>query len=179
MERSAKIDKEYLPLTIFAKRCILDGSQSSKYAVAFADKNLMKIVIHIPVYGNEQTILPCILLFFIELNLIWRQNTPCIIFKFLDAASSFELFSTTQVLNLKTRPTRWEIYQKLKLMVRIQDILFREVYSEPSQTSKMELFAKRVNDWKLLTFFVKNSVLDVWQGSEYTSSVCSSMFFSS
>ena len=41
-------------------------------------------------------------------------------------------------------------------------------YSEPCQTSKMELFAKIVNG-KLLTPFAKGFILDVWQGSEYAS----------
>ena len=31
----------------------------------------------------------------------------------------------------------------------------------------MELFAKMVNGWKLLTVFSKNYFLDVWLGSEY------------
>ena len=34
-----------------------------------------------------------------------------------------------------------------------------KLYSEPSQTSKMELFAKLVNGF---------SILDVWHGSKYT-----------
>ena len=38
-------------------------------------------------------------------------------------------------------------------------------YSEPYQTSKMELFAKIVNDFQPLTIFAKSSVVDVWQGS--------------
>ena len=33
----------------------------------------------------------------------------------------------------------------------------------------MKCFAKIVNGWKLLTFLVKGSILDVWQGSEYAS----------
>ena len=38
------------------------------------------------------------------------------------------------------------------------------MHSEPSQTSKMELFAKIVNGLKPLTVFVKSSILDVWIG---------------
>ena len=38
------------------------------------------------------------------------------------------------------------------------------VYSEPCQTTEMELFANIVND---LTIFTKSSILDFWQGSEY------------
>ena len=43
-----------------------------------------------------------------------------------------------------------------------------EVYSEPCKTSKMGLFAKTINGFQLLTIFVKNSILDVWLGSEYS-----------
>ena len=42
-----------------------------------------------------------------------------------------------------------------------------EAYTEPCQTSRIELFAKRVNGLKPLTIFAKSSILDVWQGSEY------------
>ena len=42
------------------------------------------------------------------------------------------------------------------------------MYSEPCQTSKMELFAKIVKR-HLATIFAKSSVLDVWHGSEYAS----------
>ena len=44
-----------------------------------------------------------------------------------------------------------------------------EPYLEPSHTSKMERFAKKVNSWKPLTIFAKRFVWDVWLGSEYTS----------
>ena len=33
-----------------------------------------------------------------------------------------------------------------------------------------------VNSKKLLTFFIKQSILDVWQGSEYASIICYPMF---
>ena len=42
-----------------------------------------------------------------------------------------------------------------------------EAYSEPCQTSKMELFAKIVNGQKPFTIFVKHFIWGVWQGSEY------------
>ena len=44
-----------------------------------------------------------------------------------------------------------------------------EVYSEPSQTSKMEIFAKIVNSQKSWTIFTESSILDVQLGSEYVS----------
>ena len=42
-------------------------------------------------------------------------------------------------------------------------------YSEPSQTSKMESFAKTVNCLQPLTIFARHSILDFWQGSVYVS----------
>ena len=42
-----------------------------------------------------------------------------------------------------------------------------EDHSQPSQTSKMELLAKIVNSWNLLTISAKTYILDVWLGSEY------------
>ena len=44
-----------------------------------------------------------------------------------------------------------------------------QAYSEPFQKSKMGHFVKIVNNWKLLTFFRKRFILDVWPGSEYAS----------
>ena len=35
--------------------------------------------------------------------------------------------------------------------------------------SKMEVFSKIVNGWKLLIIFAKSSFLDDWQGFEYAS----------
>ena len=46
---------------------------------------------------------------------------------------------------------------------------FTEAHSEPSQTYKMERFAKIVNGFQPLPIFAKPSILEVWQGSEYTS----------
>ena len=45
----------------------------------------------------------------------------------------------------------------------------KEALSEPSQTSKMEHFAKLVNYRKPLTIFAKGSILDFWLGSKYAS----------
>ena len=38
---------------------------------------------------------------------------------------------------------------------------------EPSQTSKMELFAEIVNDYQPLIVLVKSSILDLLLGSDY------------
>ena len=39
----------------------------------------------------------------------------------------------------------------------------------------MENFVKTVNGYKPFTLFVKHSILDIWQGSEYKSVICYSM----
>ena len=44
--------------------------------------------------------------------------------------------------------------------------------SEPCHTSKMELFAKIVNDIQPFTIFAKSTTSDVLQGSEYASDGC-------
>ena len=58
----------------------------------------------------------------------------------------------------------------LKLLYFIYIVmLISETYSEPCETSKVEFFAKIVNGLESLTIFVKNSILGIWQGSEYGS----------
>ena len=47
-------------------------------------------------------------------------------------------------------------------------VYWAEAYSNYCQTSKMEPFAKVVMNWKLF-FFLENSILEVWPGSEYIS----------
>ena len=44
-----------------------------------------------------------------------------------------------------------------------------EAYSEPCQTSKMEVFEKITNGFSFLVIFAKSSILDVWQDSEFAS----------
>ena len=44
-----------------------------------------------------------------------------------------------------------------------------QAYSEPCQTPKMETFVKIVDSLKPLIAFAINSILDVWQDSEYAS----------
>ena len=48
---------------------------------------------------------------------------------------------------------------------------YKGVYSEPSETSKMENIAKIVNRFKPLTYFALASSLNVQIGSEYVSDV--------
>ena len=47
--------------------------------------------------------------------------------------------------------------------------MISQAYSELSQTSKMEHFAKTFNGWKPVTNFAKSSTLHVWQASECAS----------
>ena len=54
----------------------------------------------------------------------------------------------------------------------VSSLHLAEAYSEPSQTSKMELCVKLVNSLQPLTLFLKNSILDVWLGCEYASIRC-------
>ena len=49
---------------------------------------------------------------------------------------------------------------------KVNSFLKEVLYSEPCQTSKMELFLKIINGRKPLTIFAKSSILDVWLGSE-------------
>ena len=54
-------------------------------------------------------------------------------------------------------------------MIWVFFLLIRtHVCPEPCQTSKRGNFAKIVNDWKSSIIVAKLSILDVWQGSEYT-----------
>ena len=50
-------------------------------------------------------------------------------------------------------------------------LLSAEVYSESSQTSKMESFAKIIDFFHPLTIFAKSYILDMWLGSECASTV--------
>ena len=46
-----------------------------------------------------------------------------------------------------------------------------ETYSETCQTSKKGLFCENSQQLKIVSYFAKKSILDVWLGSEYTSVV--------
>ena len=67
--------------------------------------------------------------------------------------------------------TRWLLKLKMwnsqKLLLKLLVALL-----QPSQTSKMEHFLKIVSGIKLLTIFIKRSILDVSVGSKYTSVFC-------
>ena len=64
-----------------------------------------------------------------------------------------------QISEKRTFLTRMPYYRR-----NVQNL---DAHSEPSETSRMEVFAKMVSNWMLLTIFIKSSMLDVWLGSEY------------
>ena len=64
------------------------------------------------------------------------------------------VFRNTTVIKTAIRSSIWKFRFKA-------DILRAEVHLKPSQTSKIELFAKIVNGFLPLTFIAKSSILDV------------------
>ena len=60
----------------------------------------------------------------------------------------------------------------------IMVIISTEAYLELSQTSRMEFFAKMINDWKPLTILSKSYILDIGLRSEYASETAISKFLS-
>ena len=70
--------------------------------------------------------------------------------------------------------SRFGIYQPSHISFlepRQSNLRNPDTYSEPCQTSKIKFFVKIVNG-----FFVKGFILDVWQGFEYASLICYSLF---
>ena len=59
-------------------------------------------------------------------------------------------------------------HEKKQLILQETETWLTGAYSEPCQTSNMEVFAEIGNSFQLLTIFSKSSILDVSQGSEYT-----------
>ena len=55
-------------------------------------------------------------------------------------------------------------------MLQLQLLLLRrDIFREPCQMPKMELFAKIVNGWKTVPIFANSPILNVWKGFEYNS----------
>ena len=84
---------------------------------------------------------------------VWHYNKG----KFFVSSEYYNLFGIYQ-------PSRVSL-----LKPRQKNLSDPEAYPEPCQASKMDCFVKIVNGLNLLTFFVRHSTLDVWQGSKYTS----------
>ena len=69
---------------------------------------------------------------------------------------------------------------KSKTGPRVSRIISKNIansdpYSEPTQKSKIKLFAKTINAWKPLFISIKSFILDVWLGSEYVSVISSKL----
>ena len=88
--------------------------------------------------------------------------TPCI------AATVTTMDSYLEEKNLKISDA-YQLSSHLSdlFTIRICDVRYPEAYSELCKLCKMEVFAKIVNGFQLITIFAKSSFLDVWQGSEY------------
>ena len=65
----------------------------------------------------------------------------------------------------------FDIQTDLKMKLSLTLGANSEAYSGPCQTSKMEVFAQILNGFYFLTIFLKSSILDVWQDSQFASKV--------
>ena len=59
--------------------------------------------------------------------------------------------------------------QQITRQIIVTETGIREAHSEPCQGTKMERFAKIVDDFQMLTIVAKRSILDVSQGFDYAS----------
>ena len=75
-----------------------------------------------------------------------------------------KIFRKTHIL------TSWYVHVRVRIR-GLEILVFRKIlrtylmddpYSESCQTFKKELLAKIVDDFYLLTIFIKNSTLDIW-----------------
>ena len=108
---------------------------------------------------------PCLCQLFVYLNVV----IPCM-YDFKSGESS--KFVMNIIINLA-----YIKYSHVFLLEPWQNNLGNpETSAEPCQAAKMDGLAKIVNNWKLLTFIVKHSTFDVWQSSEYVSTICYSLF---
>ena len=56
-----------------------------------------------------------------------------------------------------------------------KNIANSDPYSEPTQKSKIKLFANTINGWKPLFISIKSFILDAWLGSEHVSVISSKL----
>ena len=107
--------------------------------------------------------------------------TPFQIFRSL-FWGSYKIFKATFLENTSWQPSLYIIW--FGVSPKQKYYFESETYLKPSQTSKMkllakvvrdafrrvmELLAKIISDWKLLTFSAKSSILDILMGPENTS----------
>ena len=83
------------------------------------------------------------------------------------------MHSNIQTENVQLANVFWTFRYKMIFCIfefcLIRIIRTAEVYSKPTQTSTMELLAKLVLGFQLLTIFIKSSTLDIPLGIEYAS----------
>ena len=77
--------------------------------------------------------------------------------------------------NLKWWNYNW-VFREITKSFTFKYFQKTELYLEPIQTSKMELFVKIVNSLMPLTILTKRSILDVWLGSENTTKIFNKSF---
>ena len=65
--------------------------------------------------------------------------------------------------------SKYVLKNNKEVLKRDKRLCNTEAYSNTSRTSKMELFTKISNGFKLLAIFAKSSILDVRLGSKYVS----------
>ena len=87
--------------------------------------------------------------------------------------------------NVRRRNYNWVLKEITKsfFFFFLKSIFKKQVYLEPSQTSKIEPFVKIVGNFMPLAIFTKSSILDVWLGSKnastsFSKSFCQFNFFS-
>ena len=104
-------------------------------------------------------------------QIMFFQVLPFYFVKFYDKDLYYENWeSMTQIIY---RIYEWSfVFLKLNsvilLVIKWDICTAAEAYSEPSHTSKMELFAIIVKGFQPLNSFAKISIIDVWLGSQYT-----------
>ena len=114
-------------------------------------------------------------LFWTVVAITWRTDTESMSLKTgrrfsLPLISCFFLVAATEhgcSIFMKGKLLQFVSFQsRSSININVQK---SDAHSEPSEASKMEVFAKIVSNWKPLTVFIKSSMLDVWLGSEYAS----------
>ena len=126
--------------------------------------NLRRTIFIEPLFMNPFLLIPN--------NLFWNSTTN--FFIFLQNWCRHKLFVLIFALicNLYSTLSLTVVCKQLtKLTVKVKNKSKRwtEACSQPNQTSKIEIFVKMVHGFRPITISAKNSILDVWQGSEYTS----------
>ena len=89
--------------------------------------------------------------------------------------TNIKLATLLVCINTSTFTTQLSCQKNSNLAIVENTKTETETYLKSSQTTKMELFAKIVNGWKLLTIFTKRSILVFWYCFEYVHEICSNV----